>query len=589
MKEQSRQKKKATAHSETGTVTLKVLNPRGVIQPILLTSPAPRIQDLNGKRIALLSEKEESQHFFDGIEELIKQRYPASNVLRFPSPANPMVPDNTVEVAEQCDVWLQGVKTTGSSAVDYDVKMERLGKPGAPFCVDSLLKQRKRLAEVNGMPTLRIVTIPSISYFTAEGDSEKMKDVAALAFDAAIEALTTPLTETERNPAPVEYDYEPMEFSGGNYSEALENFEQYCAENLICDGLPITPPTPEAVEWMLSGTSRSRDEEIGLMEPRPGMATIEKIAINAVMAGARPEYLPVIIAAIECMTDKNFNLYHITTSGDPIPIIWINGPIGEEIGMNTGLGYLGRGCRANNTIGRAIGLCIINIGWRLMDTDSGTIGRQEAFCQFTFPENEKESPWESYSVERGYSPDESTVTITETMQFMLGPGGGMSSRSWEESLDMLVRLIKNTGDPVMNLVFSPANRRHEIVLHPTLARQLADVGFTKQSLAEYLQEKTSVLWEELDDRQRGAIRHTISIGMIPGLTLEDCKPGFVIESFSDPRHIAILVAGDAAGYTALWSSPVGSSARQADSPPGVKNIPYMTKVIRGATLTKAGR
>jgi hypothetical protein len=575
---------------DTGNLSLQVLNPRGVIQsaPIIgLTTP--RVSDLNGKRIAILSEKEESHRFFDALEKLIKQKYPTATILRFGSPANPMVPDNTAEVAKECDVWLQGVKTSGSSAVDYDVKLEKLGRPGAPFCIDSLIKQRKRLAEVNGMPTLRIITIPSISYLGAEGDPEKMKLVAASVFDKTMQALTAPLTEEEKNPKPFVYDYGPLKFSGASYSEAVEKFQQYCVENYISDGLPVTPPTREAVEWMLSGTSRSRDEEIGIMAPRNGMATIEKIAINSVMAGAKPEYLPVIIAAIECLTDKNFNLYHITTTGDPIPIIWINGPIGAEIGMNTGIGYLGRGSRANSTIGRAVGLCMINIGWRLMDTDAGVIGRPEGFCQFTFPENEKESPWESFAVERGYKAEDSTVTITETMQFMLGPGGGMSSQSWKESLDRLVKMIQSTGSPLTNLFFGSANRRHEIALHPTFARQLAEAGFTKQSLAKWLHEKTSVAWDELNQDQKEAIKNSISLGLIPGLKIEDCKSGLLIESFTDPKHIAILVAGDAAGYTAFWSSPIGSSALQADSAPGIRNLPYMTKIIRGATLTKAGR
>jgi hypothetical protein len=579
-----------TSTGETGEVSLEVLNPRGVLPstPIMgLTNP--RVPDLNGKRIAILSEKEESNHFFNALEELIKKAYPTATIMRFQSPTNPMVPDNTAEVAEHCDVWLQGVKTSGSSEMDYDIRMEKHGKPGAPFCVDSLLKQRKRLAEVNGMPTLRIIAIPSISYFGAEGDPEKMKAVAASVFDATIEALTTPLTEEERNPKPFVYNYGPLRFSGVNYTDAVENFQQYCIDNFMGDGLPVIPPTRVAVEWMLTGTSRSRDEEIGVIPPRYGTATIEKIAINAVMAGAKPEFLPVIITALECMTDKNFNFYHITTTGDPIPIVWINGPIGEEIGMNSGLGYLGRGNRANSAIGRAVGLSIINIGWRFMDTDMGVIGRPEGFCQFTFPENEKESPWESFAVERGYRPEDSTVTVNETMQFMLGPGGGMSSQSWEQSLDQLVRMIENTGSPLTSVFFGSAHRRIEIALHPAFAHQLADAGFTKQTLAEWLHERTSVTWEQLSEEQQKTIEYYASQGLAPEIKIKDCKPGLVLEAFSDPKHIAILVAGDAAGYTAFWSTPVGSAAVQADSPPGVRDLPFMTKVVRGATLTKAGR
>jgi hypothetical protein len=580
---------KSVADAGHEYVTLKTLNPRGVIRPVPVVPPALRPSDLNGKKIALLSEKQESLHFFDALEEMLKEEYPSAIILRFPSPSNPMRPDNSREVAEQCDVWLEGVKTSGSSGVDYNVKMEKLGAPGATFCVSSLVKQRKRLAEGNGMPALRIISIPSLDYFTAEGDPEKMKTVAESMFKATVEALTSPLTEEEQNPKIFDYDYSPLEFTGNDYTEAFEKFQNYCDENQISDGLPLTPPTREAVDWMLSGTSRSRDEEIGTMEPRPGMATIEKIAINAVMAGAKPEYLPVIITAIEIMTDPNFNLYHITTTGDPIPIIWINGPIGEEIGMNTGMGYLGRGNRANSTIGRAIGLCIINIGWRLMDTDCGSIGRQEGFCQFTFPENEKESPWESFAVERGYSPEESTVTITETMQFMLGPGGGMSSLSWEQGLDVLVKLIKGTGDPVSNLFFVASNRRYEIALHPTMAKQLADAGFTKRSLVEWLHEKTVYYWDDLENHQKEAVKGLASSGMVPGLSPDDCRPGMKIEYFNNPDHVAILVAGDAAGYTAFWYSPVGSTSNMADGSSGIKDIPYITKVIRGATLTKAGR
>lgn len=129
--------------------------------------------------------------------------------------------------------------------------MEKLGKPGAPFCIDSLLPQRKRLAEVNGMPTLRIITIPSLSYMSAEGYPEKMKPVAASVFDATIKALTTPLSKAEMNPAPPAFDYGPLQFSGHNYTEAVEKFQQYCVDNYLSDGLPVIPPTREAVDWML--------------------------------------------------------------------------------------------------------------------------------------------------------------------------------------------------------------------------------------------------------------------------------------------------------------------------------------------------
>jgi len=573
---------------------MEVLNPRGTLRSVPTTGlTSPRVADLAGKKIALLSEKPESLHFFDALEDLLKREYPTATILRFDSPANPTRPDNTAEVAAACDVWLQGVKTSGSSIVDYDIKMERLGKPGAPFCIDSLITQRRRLAEVNGMPTLRIIPVPTLAYMGAEGYPEKMKAVAASVFDAAIDALTLPLTDEEKNPEPPSYDYRPLTFTGSSHDATMEAFQQYFVSNCLGDGLPVMPPTREAVARMLTGTSRSPEEEIGVLAPRSGLATIEKIAINAVMAGAKPEYLPVIIAAVECVADPGFNLYHLSTStGSPTPIIWVNGPIAEEIGMNAGMGFLGRGNRANSTIGRAAGLCLINIGWRLMDADPGYTGDPEGFCNFTFPENERQSPWESFAVGCGFMREDSTVTVNETMSYnRLGPGGGMSSQTMEQSLEMIAQMIQGSGGIVTRLMFSEACR-YQLALNPTLARELADAGFTKRSLAQWFYERTSTKWEELAPADKEMVKVFAEARAVPGITLEDCGPGLVLPAFRNPEYLAILVAGDPASNTVLWTSPVGSTSVTPDiAGTGVQEVgsAFMTKKIGGATLTKAGR
>ena len=183
---------------EQSRVTLEVQNPRGVLESVPVTGLSnPRLSSLDGKRIALLSEKQGSIQFFDAIEALLKERFPTVTVVRFDSPGNPMQPDNTAEVAAACDTWLEGVKTSGSSVMDYCVKLEKLGKPGAPVSVAGLLTQRKRLAEVNGMPTLRVVAVPTLDYMGAEGYPDRMKAVAASAFDSIVDALTAPLTDEE--------------------------------------------------------------------------------------------------------------------------------------------------------------------------------------------------------------------------------------------------------------------------------------------------------------------------------------------------------------------------------------------------------
>jgi hypothetical protein len=310
------------------------------------------------------------------------------------------------------------------------------------------------------------------------------------------------------------------------------------------------------------------------------------------MAGARPEYLPVIITAIECVTEKGFNLYHLTTStGTPTPLIWVNGPITQEIGMNWGMGYLGRGCRANNAIGRAIGLCMINIGWRLLNADPGFVGDPEGFCNFTFAENEKDSPWESFAVTNGFKAEDSTVTINETMFYnRAGPGGGMSSQTWQQSLETLAKMMTGLGGMTSRLGWSKVIR-YQIALNPTLARQLAEASFTKDSLVAWLQEKTSVSWDQLSQNEKNELGTSVTFGMNLGLKKENLKSGLVFRAFEDPRQVAILVAGCPATNAVVWTSPVGSTSVNADLAATIKIQPehFMTKVINGATLTMAGR
>ncbi len=566
-------------------ITLEVLDPRGVLVSTEIKGLSnPRVRDLNGKKIALLNEN--SDLFFNALEKLLKKAYPAATILRFPSPASPMIPDNSAEVAKVCDVWLEGVKTATSSEFDFDVKLEKLGRPGATFSVDSLVRQRKCLAEVNGMPTLRVIPIPAMSYLKAKTNPELMNSVASAVFESTVKALTEPLTKAEQNPVPFSYDYSPKKFTGSSYAEANEKFQQYCSANFMNDGLPVVPPTREAVKAMLAGTSRSPKEEIGIMYPRLGIATVEKIAVNAVMAGAKPEYLPVIITAIECITDKNFNLYHIVTG--PVPVVWISGPIVEEIGMNAGIGYLSPGYRANSTIGRAVAMCMINIGWRVMDIYAmpGGPGTPVAYTNYVVPENQKESPWESFSVERGYKPEESTVSVNETLWVSNGPGETLSMNTFQQSLDMLAGLVAPTS--FFGMTLSKGNR-YEIVLHPTLAHQLAEAGFTKQSLVKWLYDKSAIIWDKMDNEQRERFKEAVKQGKWGGIRLEDCKSGLAIEPFTDLKNVAVIVSGDAAGGTLVFSTLAGSTSRRASSPPDFKEMPFMTKVIRGATLTKSGR
>ncbi len=178
------------------------------------------------------------------------------------------------------------------------------------------------------------------------------------------------------------------------------------------DGLPVVPPLPELVDDFVRYVDRSPDDLVGYIPPLGGKATMAKVAANAVMAGCRPEYMPVILTAIDAMLDDKFNLggmqcsTHLST-----PLLIINGPIRKELDINCGANVFGQGWRANATIGRAVKLILVNIGGAVPGvTDKATLGHPGKYT-YCIGENEEESPWEPLHVERGFSPDDSTVTV----------------------------------------------------------------------------------------------------------------------------------------------------------------------------------
>ncbi|MBI2906816.1 MAG: hypothetical protein HYX92_04060 [Chloroflexi bacterium] len=178
------------------------------------------------------------------------------------------------------------------------------------------------------------------------------------------------------------------------------------------DGLPIVCPTEERVLRMLRYSDRQPGDVAAEVAPLYGEATVEKIAINAVMAGCLPQYLPVVVAAVEAVAVEEFNLYGIQGTTNPVtPALIVNGPIAKELNINAGPNLLGQGNRANATIGRAIRLIMLNIGGGAPDTvDKATHGQPGKYT-FCFAENEGESPWEPLHVERGYAQEVSTVTV----------------------------------------------------------------------------------------------------------------------------------------------------------------------------------
>lgn len=262
------------------------------------------------------------------------------------------------------------------------------------------------------------------------------------------------------------------------------------------DGLPVIPPTEERVREMLSGTRLAPGELIAKIPPRFGMATVEKIAVNALMAGCLPEYLPVIIAAMHAMSEPAFKLEGLQPTTNPGgPGVIVNGPIRNRIDLNCGGNALGPGRRANATIGRAIRLILLNIGGGIPQTvDKATLGFPGKYT-FCLGENEEESPWEPLHVERGYKAEDSTVT-------MISPAGTTNVNcSNSDAQEVLLILANSLGRWGSNDMIY-CSGQPALFLSPSRAKLLASQGYPKQAIKEFLWEKSAVSASQLPYRTR---------------------------------------------------------------------------------------
>jgi hypothetical protein len=302
------------------------------------------------------------------------------------------------------------------------------------------------------------------------------------------------------------------------------------------DGLPVVAPTERRVLAMLEGTTREPDEVVAAVPPDLVECSVEKVAINAVMAGCRPEYLPVVLAAVEAACTDAFNMHGLlaTTMGTG-PVIVVNGPIRRAIGMNSGRNVLGQGNRANLTIGRALQLVIRNVGGgRPGEIDRATFGNPGKLS-FCFAEDEEGSPWQPLSVDLGAEPGASTVTLF--------PGEGprnivdQLSREPESLARTYAANLRTLHHPKLILGFDCL-----LAVSPEHARVFARAGWDKARLTARLHELLQIPGEELI-RGAGGIAEGLPEGMA-GLTLPKFRP----------EGILIVHCGGTAG---LFSAMIG--------------------------------
>ena len=391
---------------------------------------------------------------------------------------------------------------------------------------EGFVKDAESASRGRGMPGLRYLptTVPC--------EASIMEDIEAGvvgAFDDIISALTRPLTAEEASPKPHEIE-EPSRII---FKGDIEEVNRFFYKRGWTDGFPIIPPTEKAVAEMLRGTDLPPDHLLGKLISRRGKATIEKIAVNAVMAGALPTYMPVLIAGTKLLLESEPGFMGFTTfgfsTGSWSPFWIINGPVRNDIHVNNSTGALSPGNIANAAIGRAMGLIIKNIGGvRKGVEDMGVMGNPMKYTM-VIAENEEDSPWDPLHVEYGYREEESTVTLSFPQTYL---------QHWPYSADA-EGILRAVMDNI------PRGARYTLIFTPTHAKNLAREGWTKEDIRECISEYARIPGSRFNDMPGLA---GTAQGLYKGrISARDTDTVALIQ---DPKFIRIIVAGGPGAFIA---------------------------------------
>ncbi|MBI4321612.1 MAG: hypothetical protein HY675_24215 [Chloroflexi bacterium] len=415
--------------------------------------------------------------------------------------------------------------------------IEDMRKPAVALCNEGFVADARSAASGRGMPGLRLVAEAIPPYCFA---NEEIEAAVTAAMGDIVDALTRSPTADELCPKPNDV----AESLGIIFKGDLEEVNRFFYKRGWGDGLPIIPPTEEAVAEMLTGTDLAPDYVVGKIIPRLGKATVQKIAVNAVMAGALPTYMPLLIAGVEAAMDHRTSFgTHGVSTGSWAPFWIVNGPIRKEIHINSGTGALSPGDIANATIGRAIGLIIKNIGGaRKAVEDMGVFGNPGKYTM-VIAENEEESPWEPLHVQEGFDKADNTISLmfpnTTTQVFPYG----------SDDKGILNGAISNVI-PGRRGLFC-------LMLIPAHAKTLAANGWTKKEIASFIAEYARVPAYRHPNHAptRGLARS--AVWQRPPNNLED-----TMAVFSSPDWIRIVVAGGPGAFMCLAQSGGYASGEQ---------------------------
>ena len=518
---------------------VKALDPRGLFNDVMRAPLAPRLDTLDGKTVYIINSWGGDTHGFGEVQKALdaylRERFAGVRIeYRTRKMYSSDEPALWAEMKEKADCFVYfgapSCSTTACAVTWPARRIERAGIPGLTVLYRYLEKDALISREREGMQ-IRFAETDFPCTDISDADMKRL-------LEDIVDALLRPLTAEEQIGGVYTPAQPPRYCAEGTEDELQEYFQS----NGLTDGLPVIIPTEERVAEMLKGTSHAPDEIVATqMAPEGRIVTVEKAAITAVMAGAMPEYFPVILAMVEIMgTDQRHHQTAKSTNAFSFMQV-VNGPIRNEIGMNDSVCALGPGGRANAVIGRAHRLALINLGGSEVGVNlMGVMGNVSTYT-FAFAENEENSPWEPYSTSLGFNEGESVLSI------LTGGWSHIGNYMLNPSLDDFYKSVK-TFEMLHGI---------SILVSPLRAKELVEeTGCrTRKEIEDYFWNKLLITEGELKGRR---VYARPKADPVSGPVTDD-----TVMHLFDRSQIHVIVVGDPQGSNVVqgWSqySPQSTS------------------------------
>jgi hypothetical protein len=537
----------------TDQVELRVYCPRGIVEGVSLVANAHRLKDLDGKKIGLLKNRVSvGEIFYPYLEKALKARMPGAVFQLWEMSVLGGIEERTEkleEVASLCDgvVVAMGISGGSTTRTTPDaVTIEKLGKPVALIVTKCFKANARFIARSEGLEDLAIA--PLILDYVPPAEEIKSLHIAEKVADEVVTALTAWFPQ----PPVIREEETSLVFRGHDYPEAQEKLERVFLNHGWSDGLPLVPPTEKSVRKMLEGTALPREHVIARFPPSGAKATVEKIAVNAVMAGCLPQYMPVILAAVETIVDPLFDLVGVQcTSGQLAPLFIVSGKkLVDELNINASFCTVGPGWRANATIGRALKLIMMNMGhtWPGMN-DMKAFGSPFRYISLV-GENEAAygDAWEPLRMAEGFSAEQPTISV-------------MPAMSWQPDL---VLPTPPSVERIISQISLQAKVKYDryalncmyndlVLISPTAFDAIRREGISRKELQQKLYERIQLPGTEVFDGREGS-----GFNRLPKWVLEKHQkdPSAPVPLLLNPESLKICVTGgpgpDMIAYIGTW-------------------------------------